>query len=118
MINENSTKAEVLEAVTKDGWELKYASDALRGDRDVVMAAVKKWGGALRFASDDLQNDRDVVMAAVNEDWLALKFASEELQGDREVIMADIKQNLKTLLSIHGAALESMEQEAKNDETY
>jgi hypothetical protein len=41
--------------------------------------------------------------------------ASKELQGDRNVIMAEIKQNLKALLSIHGAALESMERETKND---
>jgi hypothetical protein len=41
--------------------------------------------------------------------------ASEDLRNDRDVLMAEIKQNLKALLSIHGAALESMEQEVKND---
>jgi hypothetical protein len=38
-----------------------------------------------------------------------------EGQNDRDVVMAEIKQNLKALLSIHGAALERMERETNND---
>ena len=41
--------------------------------------------------------------------------STKEGQNDRDVVMAEIKQNLKALLSIHGAALERMEQEVKND---
>jgi len=39
----------------------------------------------------------------------------EEDQGDREVIMAEIKQDLKSLLSMLGSSIESMEQDVKND---
>lgn len=42
MINKNSTKAEVMAAVKKNGLFLKYASDALRADRDVVRVAYKE----------------------------------------------------------------------------
>ena len=41
--------------------------------------------------------------------------STKEGQNDRDVVMAEIKQNLKALLSIHGAALERMERETKND---
>ena len=39
MINEKSTKGEVLEAVRHDGCALRYASAELKADRDVVLAA-------------------------------------------------------------------------------
>ena len=39
----------------------------------------------------------------------------EEDQGDRDVIMAEIKQDLKSLLSMLGSSIESMEQDVKND---
>lgn len=39
----------------------------------------------------------------------------ESGKPDRDVVMAEIKQNLKALLSIHGSALERMEQEVEHD---
>ena len=51
-------------AVTRWGWALEYASDGLRGDKEVVMAAVAQNGGALQFASAELRADEEVVMAA------------------------------------------------------
>ena len=42
----------VLKKVAKNGYALRYASDELRNDREVVLAAVKQHSCALRFASD------------------------------------------------------------------
>ena len=42
------------------------------------------------------------------------KNSTKEGQNDRDVVMAEIKQNLKAVLSIQGAALERMERETKN----
>lgn len=63
----------------------------------------------------DENSTKKEVLEAVRHDASALQCASDELQNDRDVVMAEIKQNLKALLSIHGAALERMEQEVKND---
>ena len=52
-----------MEAVKQSGEALRYASEDLRGDSDVVMEAVKNRGGALRYASDDLKNDKDIIAA-------------------------------------------------------
>jgi len=57
MINKNSTKEEVLEAVKQNGLALEYASKELQNDRDVVLAAVKQCGEALRYASDELKSE-------------------------------------------------------------
>ena len=37
-------------AVKKSGWVLRFASEDLRRDREIVMAAGKKYGLALEFA--------------------------------------------------------------------
>ena len=59
MIDENSTKVKVLEAVKEDGWLLKFASDKLRNDRDVVLEAVKQDEYTLLWASNELKNDKE-----------------------------------------------------------
>ena len=46
----------------------RYASEALRGCGEVVAAAVAQAGLALKFASDCLREDRDIVLAAVEQD--------------------------------------------------
>ena len=43
--------------VKKNGQALKFASEGLQTDREIVMAAVKQYGKALEFASEDLQKD-------------------------------------------------------------
>jgi len=50
--------------VKKTGWALRYASDELRSDREVVMEAVQKRSEALEYASPELQNDPEIRKAA------------------------------------------------------
>ena len=52
------------------------------------MEAVKKHGIALKYASEELRNDKEVVMVAVKEDRRALKYLSEELRNDKEFILS------------------------------
>jgi hypothetical protein len=56
--------------VGKDGFALQYASEELRGDREVVLKAVRSKLApqdstrVLQYASEELRNDSDVVLAA------------------------------------------------------
>jgi sulfur relay (sulfurtransferase) complex TusBCD TusD component (DsrE family) len=77
----------VLAAVNQNGHALQYASVELKNDREVVLTAVTQNGNALQFASLELKNDRGVVLAAVTYDGFVLKFASHELQNDYEVMI-------------------------------
>ena len=83
----------VLAAVTSYAFALKYASEQLKADREIVLAAVSNYGYALDYAPAELQNDREVVLAAVKQDVSALDCASDELQNDREVVLAAVKQD-------------------------
>ena len=60
-VSESSSRTEVLEAVKQDGRALRYASAALKDDREIVLEAVKQNGDALQFASAALKNDREIV---------------------------------------------------------
>ena len=82
----------VLVACNKNGLALGYAPAALQADREVVVAACNQNGLALRYASDALQAHREVVVAACNQDGMALMFASAALNDDREVVLAACTQ--------------------------
>ena len=140
MIDENSTKEEVLE-------ELEFARETLKRyreklleavqerrdftnvisvldhDREMVLAAVRENGHNLISLGAEWRGDREVVMEAVKGRGDALEYASEELQGDREFILAAIKQNPKALrwvsakmqIDIVQGGAQGMGQEEKND---
>ena len=68
---------------------LEHASEALKGDKEIVTAAVNQNGKSLKHASEVLRADRNIVMAAVvHSDGMPYQFASEALRGDREIITA------------------------------
>jgi len=93
---------------------LRFASDQVRDNIEVVKAAVKKRGSSLQFASERLRDDIGVVMAALavlknnkhllgstmrqhplialSEGGLALRHASRRLRGNKEVVRFAVQQ--------------------------
>jgi hypothetical protein len=53
---------------------LEYATEELRGDREVVLAAVQQNGRALEYASTELQKDPEVMQAAVQQNCRELEY--------------------------------------------
>ena len=53
---------------SQDGGALGFASDELKGDREIVMKALSTYGPALRWAPDELRGDREFMMKAVSQD--------------------------------------------------
>ncbi len=50
-----------------NGDALRYASEELRADHEIVLAAVHLNGNALRYASEELRADLQIVLAAVHQ---------------------------------------------------
>ncbi|MCR4682356.1 MAG: DUF4116 domain-containing protein [Clostridiales bacterium] len=73
------------------GGMLKYVSERLRADRDVVTGAAGSAWDALGYAAEELRADRDVVLAAVRHDGYAIQFASDKLKDDREIVLTAIE---------------------------
>lgn len=97
----------IMNAVKKDGLELRRATENIRGNRDIVLVAVQQDGYALKYASEELNDDHVVVLAAVQQNGYALQYASEELKGDHVVVLAAVQQN--------GYALQYASEELKGD---
>ena len=81
---------------------LKWASDALKTDREVVLEAVSSYGSALQHASSTLKADREVVLAATAQSYLALTYAAPELQEDEAVLLSARQQLLTQLEELEG----------------
>lgn len=93
---ENSDNREfMLSAIKNDSpWVIRYASDKLLADKELMLEAVNQDGQELYYANQALRDDKDVVLAAVTKKWLVLKFASFRLRGDKDVALAALNQNL------------------------
>ena len=93
---ENADNKEFMLNAIKNGspWVIRYASDKLLADKELMIEAVNADGQELYYASQELRDDKDVVLAAVKKKWLIIKFASFRLRGDKDVAMAALSQNL------------------------
>ena len=62
-------------AVQKNGLSLKYASDELKNNFEIVKIAVQKNRGlALEYASDELKNNFEIVKLAIQKyGWICLR---------------------------------------------
>mmetsp|Transcript_1500 Transcript_1500/g.1794 ORF Transcript_1500/g.1794 Transcript_1500/m.1794 type:complete len:131 (+) Transcript_1500:232-624(+) len=64
---------------------LKYASENLKADREVVLAPA---------VTEDGKSDREIILAAMTEDGRSFEYATEEFKADREIILAAVSQDV------------------------
>ncbi len=83
-------REEMLKLIDGSIYELEYADEKFKADRDIVLSAVNLWGGALQFADKKLKADREVVLAAVIQDGSSLEYADEKLKADYDVVLKAI----------------------------
>eukprot|EP00930_Biecheleria_cincta_P032806 TRINITY_DN22739_c0_g2_i1.p1 TRINITY_DN22739_c0_g2~~TRINITY_DN22739_c0_g2_i1.p1 ORF type:complete len:969 (+),score=261.09 TRINITY_DN22739_c0_g2_i1:116-3022(+) len=111
-----------LEKVMEFGQQLRLAPPHIQDDNEVVMAAVKRSWKALRFASERLRADgevlvealaqdvrateymhasawskREFVIHAVAKDWKLIKLACDDFLRDPEVVLAAVRGNWQAL---------------------
>jgi hypothetical protein len=88
--------AQIVEAaVTQTGFALRYASQDLRGKRDLVMFS--KGGYALQFTTKEVCADKEVVLAMVSQDGYALQFAADALRADSEVVFVAVSNDWRAM---------------------
>ena len=57
----------------------------------LLKCEVKQNGFALKYASEELRKDPDVVLEAMEQDARAVQFASKEFRGDKEIVLEALK---------------------------
>jgi hypothetical protein len=83
-----NNKDVVMAACAQNGFSVRYASRALRGDLDVCEAACAQAGvRAMRYFATERRGERDLVLALVAEDGHALKYASLSLRSDASFVL-------------------------------
>lgn len=92
-----SFKSIVWSGVSCNYDDLKYASAALKDDKDVVMAAIMQgqngWN-ALAYAGPTVRDNQDVIIAAMKKAPMcedAQKYASDRLKGDSTIILVGLQ---------------------------
>jgi CxxC motif-containing protein len=88
-------------------YAIEYASEELRNNKEIMLRVVKQDGRLLKYASDELKNDKEVVSEALDTHCLALEYASEIIRNDKEVVLSTV--------SCVGAVLEYASDELKNN---
>merc|ERR1712129_314635 len=86
-----SSRSFILAALQLNGRALRFASDILRGDPEVVLQAVQSDWRSLKHADRELREDRLFLQRAVHVDPLVLAFASEELRADPELVALSLQ---------------------------
>ncbi|KAG2378594.1 hypothetical protein C9374_008233 [Naegleria lovaniensis] len=77
--------------------DLRYASERLQNDKEVVWKAIKENAEALQFASHELRNDKiTVIKALISGNVQVINYASDELRNDSEL------QAAVAMISKHG----------------
>ena len=90
-------KETMLSMVKEHGFLLKYADEKLKCDKETMLSVVKEHGFLLEYAGEKLKCDKEIVMAAVCERAESLEFASPELQDDDEFVMKAITRQPRAL---------------------
>lgn len=85
-------------SVIRDNSSLvEHASDEIKDDKNFVLRLVQKNGKTLRFVSDRLKNDPEVVNAAVQYCPEAYRFASGEIREKKDFLIALLRNKIRVL---------------------
>ena len=106
----------ILKLVQINGKFLRFASEALRADREVVLAATAKdvysseiddETGSIRaslpaisYAAPELRADKELMLPIVRLSGLSLRYASEELKNDKPFVLEAIKNYARAYESV------------------
>ena len=77
----------------KKGLNLKYVSDDLKNNSDIVYAAFEIYSGSLQYASEQLKNDYEFILKIVNLKGRCLKYASHKLKNNYNIVLEAVKNN-------------------------
>ncbi len=100
------------EMIQKSPWAIRYASPALKADKEIALAALSQpdAGGAIEYVSESLRQDREVALAALRNaacdmDCGEIRFAEDvrpfipdALLHDKELILEAVMVNPAAIL--------------------
>ena len=92
-----ATKELAIKLVMHDGDYLKYLSDELRANYDIVLAAVKNNGISIKHAPKILRQQTNIASEAIKQNGHAVKYIPPELLTYETLVLEAIKTNRDAL---------------------
>jgi hypothetical protein len=86
------SKEDVLKQIKRDPHLLKYASDNLKNNREIVKEAIIRNPKTLEYASHILKDDKAFISEHIKQDGNLLKYLSARLKDDQEIVSLAIQQ--------------------------
>lgn len=78
----------ILNAIKYEPFIYIYLEEKYRFDKEITLEAVKHYGGLLKYTSDELKKDYDVVFAALLNSSDAVQYVSPDFHYDERCIKA------------------------------
>lgn len=69
-----------IQAININAWNIKYASDNLKGNKDLVMYCARRIPLSIGFASKELLNDLDVALVVAQEAPALMRRFGDKIQ--------------------------------------
>ncbi len=91
-MNENDVFAKKM--IEVDGTTIKYASEKIRSDKDMVMLGLKTSSETLEYASEKIRNNKSFISKALTElDYCSfLRYTSKDVRKDEKIIKKAFKK--------------------------
>jgi hypothetical protein len=83
-----------------DSEDLKYLSEELLNDRELMKIALKIDSFSLAYFSEDLKNDKEMVLEGVTKNGLCIQYASEKLKSNKEIVKIAVENNGMSLIHL------------------
>lgn len=90
----NILKTTKLFGIICDSFVLRFATEEIKNNKEIVLKAVKKRGMSLEYASLSLRENKEIVTAAVRQNGNAFIFASDELKKNQSIAICASKQDV------------------------
>lgn len=101
--NSISDKSYALDIVKSNGWAIKYVTESLRNDREIVYWAVKDKPESFQFARGSLKDDIKFVSNLMESHPAIFEYASERVRSDRTLALKAISAKPELLSSVAGS---------------
>lgn len=82
----------------RDTRAIQFASKELRQDRDFLLQVISKNGGASKYIDEEFRQDDSFMMDAIEINPSALAGASKKIRSDRDIILQAIKRDGKCIV--------------------
>ena len=86
-------KAFVMFLLEHYGCGVKFASDVLKNDPEIMEAAIRNQPRALEHKGSNWEPTRDFLLQAMARDGTALEIVPEELQDDNDMVLTAVKSD-------------------------